>query len=90
MPGTLADLLADLRLGNDEGLAVVLVELDGDVARDLDVLLLVLAHGHDVRVVDQDVRRHQHRVGEQAVVERRCPWRACPCRCGSAPAGPSA
>jgi hypothetical protein len=32
---------ADLRLREDEGLAVGLVELDRDVARDLDVLLLV-------------------------------------------------
>jgi hypothetical protein len=38
----------------------------GHVARHLDVLHLVLAHRDDVRAVDEDVRRHQHRVGEQA------------------------
>ena len=45
-------LIADLRLWNHEGLAVLLVELDGDVARHLHVLLLVAAHGHDVGIVD--------------------------------------
>ena len=29
------------------------------------MLLLILAHWHDVGIVQQDVRRHQHRVIEQ-------------------------
>ncbi len=40
--------IADLRFGNHEGLAVLLVELDGDVARHFDVLLLVAPDGHDI------------------------------------------
>ena len=60
----------NLRLGNDERLAVGLVELDRDVACHLDVLFLVAADRHDVRVVNQNVRRHQHRVGEQPVIRR--------------------
>ena len=52
-------------LGDDERLAEAVVEADGDVAGDLDVLALVVADGHLVGVVQQDVRRLQRRVGEQ-------------------------
>ena len=62
------DLAPDHRLRHDEGLAVGLVELDRDVAGHLQVLLLVLADGHGVRVVEEDVGRHQHRIGEQAEI----------------------
>ena len=34
------------------------------------MLLLILAHGHHVAVVDEDIRRHEHRVREQPVVGR--------------------
>src|SRR5260370_36707719 len=34
-----------------------------DVARKLQMLLLVFADWHVGRLVDEDVRRHQHRVG---------------------------
>ena len=44
--------------------AVIVVELDGDVARQLEVLLLILADRHVRRLVDQDVGRHQRRIGE--------------------------
>ena len=64
------DVFTDARLRHHERLAVGLVELDRDVARDFEVLLLVLAHRHDVRVEEQDVRGHQHRIGEQAVIDR--------------------
>ena len=30
------------------------------------MLALVLAHGHELRTVEQDVRGHEHRVGEQS------------------------
>ena len=33
------------------------------------MLGLVLAHGNEVCVINQDIRRHQHRVGEQAAVD---------------------
>ena len=59
----------DLRvhaLGHDEGLAEARVEALGDVARELEVLALVVADRDDVGLVQQDVARHQHRVGEQA------------------------
>ena len=42
------------------------VDPDGQIPGQLDVLLLVVAHGHHVDVVEQDVRRHQHRIGEKA------------------------
>ena len=56
------------RLGDREevGLAEIVVELDGDVARQLEMLLLVLADRHVRGLVDQDVGRHQRRIGEQA------------------------
>ena len=52
-------------LGDDERLAEAVVEADGDVAGDLDVLALVVADGHLVGVVEQDVGGLQRRVGEQ-------------------------
>ena len=58
--------LADDRLGHHERLAERVVEALGHVARELHVLLLVLAHGHRVRLVEQDVGRHEHRIVEQA------------------------
>jgi hypothetical protein len=43
-----------------------MVEPDRGVAGDLDVLALVVTDGDLVGVVEQDVGRHQRRVGEQA------------------------
>ena len=51
---------------HDERLAEALVEALRDVARELDVLALVVADRNDVGVVEQDVGRHQHRIGEEA------------------------
>ena len=48
--------------------AVCFVELDGDVAGDFDVLLLVAADRDEVGIVNQDIGRHEDRVGEDAVV----------------------
>ena len=42
------------------------IELAGNVLGHLDVLHLVLADRHDIREVDEYVRCHQDRVGEQA------------------------
>ena len=54
----------NLRLGQREELdAVAPVEGAGDVARKLQMLLLVLADRHVRRLVEQDVGRHQHRIG---------------------------
>ena len=59
---------------HDERLAEAGVEALGEVAGELDVLLLVVADRHDIGLVEQDVGRHQHRVGEQA----RRSWRPAP------------
>ena len=58
----------DQRLGDREEVrrVEVVVELDGDVAGQLEVLLLVLADRHVGGLVDQDVGRLQHRVGVEA------------------------
>ena len=48
----------------------LVVEADRDVARELDVLALVVADGHLVGVVEEDVGGHQHRVVEQPDAHR--------------------
>ena len=35
----------------------------------LHMLLLILAHGHQIGLVQQDIRRHQGGIGEQAAVD---------------------
>ena len=59
-------VLGDRDLGHDERLAEALVEALGDVARELDVLALVVADRDEVGLVEQDVAGHQHGVGEEA------------------------
>ena len=53
------------RLGDDERVAEAVVEARREVTGDLDVLALVLADGHLVGVVQEDVGGHQRRVAEQ-------------------------
>ena len=55
----------DHRLGQGKEIrrAEIIVEFLGDVARQFQMLLLVLAHRHMRRLVDQDVGGHQHRIG---------------------------
>jgi hypothetical protein len=54
---------ADERLRHPEHLAsVVGVELDRDVPAKLDMLALIVAHRDVGRLVEQDVRRLQHRI----------------------------
>ena len=52
-------------LRNPERLAVALVEALGDVARELDVLTLVVADGHEIRLVQEDVAGHQGRIRKE-------------------------
>lgn len=61
--------LGDIRLRQLEHVAVDAVEPLGDVARQLDVLLLVLAHRNKIRLIQQDIRRHQRGIGKQAAVD---------------------
>ena len=58
--------LRDHGLGLHEHLAVGGVEAPRDLPRELDVLALVLAHRDLVGPVEQDVRRLQHGIEEQA------------------------
>ncbi len=54
--------LDDVRLGHhDRVLAEAAVQALREVPRELEVLTLVLTDGHQVRAVQQDVRRHEHR-----------------------------
>ena len=59
-----------LGLRQDERLAEQVVETGGQIAAHLDVLHLVLADRNGVGIVDQDIGRHQHGIGEQAGVGR--------------------
>ena len=56
-------------LGQGEGIAVNAVEAACDVAGNFQMLGLILPHGHEVGIVDEDVRCHQHGVGEQTAVD---------------------
>ena len=62
----------DIGLGQDEGVGPgIEIELLGDVAGELDVLLLVLADGHVAGTIKQDVGRLEHGIVEQG---DRCPF----------------
>jgi hypothetical protein len=54
-----------LRLGKD--LAVETVEAPHDLAADLEMALLVLPHGDEVRSVERDVGRHEHGIAQEPV-----------------------
>ena len=71
--GDLGGRLEDVGLGQPEGLLVAVVEPLGEVAGELEVLALVLADGHVVRPVEQDVGCLEDRVGEQADTGRPLP-----------------
>ena len=64
-----APVFGNQPLGHDEGRRIEAVEAFGDVARELEMLFLVGADRHVIRVVEQDIGRHQARVGEQAGVD---------------------
>ena len=55
----------DVRLGHPERRAEPSVEADRQVAGELQVLALVLPDRNPLRLVEQDVGRHQHGIGEQ-------------------------
>ena len=57
---------ARCRLGHHERVTEAAVEAAGEIASQLEMLALVLADGHLVRLVEQDVGGLQHRIGEQA------------------------
>ena len=65
-PGTVAVCSLDARLGQLQDFAEGLVHLDREIARHLDMLLLVAPHRHDVAVVNQNIGRHQDRIGEKS------------------------
>ena len=52
-------------LGDAERLAEAVVEALGDVARELEMLALVVADRDEIGLVEQDVARHQDRVREE-------------------------
>ena len=68
--GNKSYLKEDQLFRNRKDFAVLIVEFDRDVSGDFEVLLLILADRHQIALVDQDVRGHQHRIGEEAVVRR--------------------
>ena len=67
-------------LRHHEDFAELMVEAAGQVAADFDVLHLVLADGHDVAVVGQDVGRHQHGIARRGRRRPRALWLCDLCR----------
>ena len=67
-----------LAVRHDERVAEAAVEAHGDVAGELEVLALVVADRHLVGLVEQDVGRHQHRIGEQPGRDDSRPVATCP------------
>ena len=61
--------LGDIGLRDLEHIAVDVVETLGHVPGQLAVLLLVLTHRDEIRLVEKNIRGHQGRVGEQAAVD---------------------
>ncbi len=45
---------------------VSFIDLDRQIARDLDVLFLIFADRHDIAVVNQNVGGHEHGIVEQS------------------------
>jgi competence protein ComEC len=54
-------------LGLGEEVAVEVVGPAGDLPGELHVGQLILAHGHESGLVQQDVRSHEHRVAQEAI-----------------------
>jgi hypothetical protein len=61
----------ELSLRHGERIAIHRVEPLGDISCELEVLRLVIAHGHDRGVVQQNIGGHQHRVLQQPVTHAR-------------------
>jgi hypothetical protein len=59
-----------LRFRDDECLPVEGIEPLGDVASELEMLGLVVTHGHDSRLIKQNIGRHQHRILQQPIADR--------------------
>ena len=47
---------------------VGVIESLGDIPRYFQVLNLIGPDGNDIAVVEQDIRRHQDRIGEQSCI----------------------
>ena len=62
-------LLGDKGLGDLEHITVNTVEALCNVTGQLAVLLLIVAHRHQVGLVQQDISCHQGRIGKQSAVD---------------------
>ena len=58
--------LGNIAIGHGERGRIQVVKPDSDIARQLQMLLLVHADRHQIRLVEQYIRRHEHRIVEQA------------------------
>ena len=57
-------------VGHGKQLAVLVIEATRDLARDLDVRLVVLAHRHQMRLRQEDVGGLEHRIAQQPERDR--------------------
>jgi hypothetical protein len=49
---------------------VIAVEADGEIAREFEVLLLIVADGHEFRLVEQNVCGHEHGIIQESRADR--------------------
>ena len=70
---------ADQWSGDSDNVTALRVEALREIPAQFDVLALILAHRDEVRVVEKNVRSHEHRIGEDAGVDPLAPLRLAPC-----------
>lgn len=68
MPHTRANL-ADIRIRHLEYIPVYAVEPLRDISCQLQVLSLVLSNRNQIRLIQQNIRRHQRGIGKQSCVD---------------------
>ena len=62
--------LGDIRIGDAKRLAVIAVEAFGNIPRQFKMLFLIMTDGHEVCLIEQNVRGHQHRISEHPCADR--------------------
>ena len=59
-----------MRRGHHESFAVERIEPLRNVARQFQMLRLIVSHRHNRSLIQQDVRSHQHRILKQPIADR--------------------
>ena len=64
--------LGNKGLGNFKNIAINAIEPLGNITSQLTVLLLVMSHRNKIRLIKQNVRSHQGRIGKQTTIDIFC------------------